>query len=157
MFFACIGITFAQNVPTSEEIFNTATNFWYGNDLVGFTTYTTNLYSGAATNYVAPILLSAFHDYAFLAEIISASNKYARVQAKTKTSPDQFTKFFMGILEMSLTFIDNDIRMYKKENIPLTDAILYINPQETRDFDANSKYVLPHFIIIKNAPNIEID
>ena len=147
---------FSQNVPSPTEVFNTATNFWIENDLAGFTIYTTNLYSRVATNHVAPTLLSAFHDYVFLGELASSSNKYARVQTKVTTSPEQFTEIFKGLLSISLKFVEDDMKMYNDANKPLDDAKTLAAPQEIRDDDSNASYILPNLLILKHSPDIEM-
>ena len=154
------GLTFASaqgSMPSSAQIYFSATNFWYGNDLAGFTTYTTNLYSGATTNYIAPTLLSAFHDYVFLGELVSASNKYSRVQEKVSASPEQFTDMFKGMLSMVTTSIFDDIHRYNQANKPLNDAKALAAPQEIRDENAETPFILPHFLILSHSPdNIQL-
>ena len=154
--FATLGTINAQGVPSSEQIYNTTTNFWYENNLVGFTTYTTNLYSGASTNFVAPILLSAFHDYMFLGELVSSSNKYASVQSKVEASPNRFTDLFKGFLSLVLNSVTGDIKRYNDLNKPLNDAKTLASPQTIRDITANSPFVIPHLMILNHAPNIEV-
>ena len=150
-------IAFAQTTPSPEEIHNTVTNFWYGDNLQGFTSYTTNLYAGASTNYVAPTLLSAFHDYVFLGELVSASNKYARVHAKTLTSPDSFSNLFKGMLLMALESVGGDIKRYNDVNKPLNDAKTLAAPQEIRDGTSNPPLAFPHLTIINHSPEIQLD
>ena len=154
--FTGVNVALSQGVPSSEEIYNSATNFWRSNNISGFTTYTTNLYSGVATNYVAPVLLSAFYDYVFLGELVSASNKYARVSSNANNSPEQFSSLFKGLLSMSLKFVESDIKMYNDENKPLDDAKSLANPQLICNEDANSNFILPDLYIIKHAPNIQL-
>ena len=154
--FASLGATSAQVMPSPADIYTSATNFWYGDNLPGFSTYTTNLYSGVATNYVAPTLLSAFYDYVFLGELVSASNKYAQVQSKVVKSPEVFTNPFRGMLLMALESVTDDIKRYNDANKPLNEAKALASPQEIRDDSMGMPIVFPHLFIIKGAPEIQI-
>lgn len=154
--FCPIGFATAESLPTPETVFSAATNFWIGNDLAGFATYTTNLYSGAATNYAPAILLSAFHDYVFEGKLVTASNKYARVGVKLTESPQSFSDTFKGLFSMVSDSVNYDIKRYNQANKPLTDAEALAIPQAIRDDAVQTDFPIPHLFIIRFAPDLNL-
>lgn len=146
----------AQNPPEPLEIANTVSNFWFGNNLSGLSAYATNLYSGAATNYLPAVLVSAFHDHLFAGKVLSASNKFARVQTYVSSYPQNFTDSFKGGLEIVAEMANEDIRMICSMGLnPVQVPSTNISPQAVRD-DSGGHFMPPHIAVLYYAPAVTI-
>lgn len=87
----------AQEPPTPQEVANTVSNLWVGEDLAGLNSYVTNLYVGHS-DYVPAILASSFHDSIYLGKFSQSTNKLARVNAVITNNPAGFTTEFKDFL-----------------------------------------------------------
>lgn len=154
--FSISGSLWAQNPPMPLEIANAVSNLWFDNNLSGLSAYATNLYSGAATNYLPAVLVSAFHDHLFTGKVLSASNKFARVQTYVSSYPQTFTETFKGGLEIVADMADEDIRMiYSMGLNPAQVPLTNISPQAIRD-DSGSHFMPPHIAVLYYAPAVTI-
>ena len=151
------GLSCAQTPPAPLEIANTVSNFWYGNNLTGLSSYATNLCSGGATNYLPAVLVSAFHDQYFAGKIISASNKLARVHDYANATPNAVSDIFMGNLGLLLDANRTDIGMMASFGLdPVQIPSANISPQRFRDVSLGLPILLPHIDILYHAPAVTL-
>jgi hypothetical protein len=151
------GLLCAQTPPAPLEIANVVSNYWFSNNLTGFSSYATNLYSGGATDYLPAVLVSAFHDQYFLGRLISSSNKLARVQEYASASPNVVSDTFMGTLELLLSANRFDMQMATSKGVsPVQMPATYIVPQQFRDETVKLPILLPHIDILYHTPSVTL-
>lgn len=145
-------IGFSQNLPQPMEIANTVSNLWFGNNLSGLSAYTTNLYSGAATNYLPAIMVSIFHDRVFTGKLLTASNKLERVASNVAETPQYFSDGFRYYISMMTDMTKNPINRAAAQGIN-PDAIP-VTPQTLRD--SMGTFMIPDIAILYETPALTL-
>jgi hypothetical protein len=147
-------VAFGQGQPpTSLEVANTVSNLWQGRKLSEFSVYATNLYANAS-NYVPAIVVSAFHDAAFLGKLQSATNKCGRIQKQIVVAPQAFPIEFKEVLSGVERSFKEEIDMHTANG--RTPAMLEAtaSPQAARE--ACGDFVVPHIFILYYAPAVTL-
>lgn len=139
----------AQEPPTPQEVANTVSNYWIGQNFTNLNSYITNLYV-AQSNYVPAILASVFHDSTYLGKLSQATNKLARVQTCVTNNPQNFSAEFKDLLIELKSDIDGEIALHARKGRSPATVESNASPQTVRSTWGTT--LLPEINILFYAP-----
>ncbi|HBA85906.1 MAG TPA: hypothetical protein DCZ95_17620 [Verrucomicrobia bacterium] len=108
-----VGLLFADP-PSPQEVASTVSNLWIGQEFVPLGSYITNLYM-AYSSYMPAILSSSFHDYIFLGELASASNKLNVVKQAIDSNPLGFPEAFKARFNDCFSSLQWEIALHERK------------------------------------------
>jgi hypothetical protein len=139
----------AQEPPTPQEVANTVSNYWIGQDFTNLSSYVTNLYV-THSNYFPAILAASFHDYIFFGKLADATNKLNRVQQVVNSNPSNFPSEFKTLMEELTATMTWEIDLHSRKGRSPETVQSNASPQAVRSVSGAT--LLPNINILFYTP-----